>query len=358
MSRPIVTAVAQAFKGTFPVADVEHAFARAIERAGGSPRVIRGSDGGDGLLDALQSSIVRRTEHRTEDPLRRPITAPVAWLDDGTAVVESRLACGLSLLSPDERNPLRTSTRGVGLLVAQAVAAGARTVYLGLGGSATMDGGLGMARAWGWVPRNSSGRELPEGGGALVELDRLAPGALPSVGLVGLCDVANPLLGPRGARVYARQKGASGEDEQRLAHGLARLAGVTGQEGPGGFTERPGAGAAGGLGFGLLAFGQGRLEPGAAWVLDRAGFDAALGQAAFLLVGEGAFDRTSLEGKLSGVAISRARARGMPVGLVSPRASDVPADVLCETGGGSWDLAELERRATEVVRRARRLLGA
>ncbi len=357
MSRPIVAAVAQAFKGTFSLADVEHAFVSAIEQAGGSPRLIRGSDGGDGLLDALQSAIVRRTEHATHDPLGRPITAPIAWLDDRTAVVESRLACGLSLLSPDERNPLRTSTRGVGWLVAAAVAAGARTVYLGLGGSATMDGGLGMARAWDWVPQDASGSELLEGGGALVDLDRLEPGVSPSSEIVGLCDVANPLLGPRGARVYARQKGASVAEEERLAQGLARLAAVAGETRPGGFAERAGAGAAGGLGFGVLAFGQGRLEPGAAWVLDRVGFDAALDQAAFLLVGEGAFDRTSLEGKLAGVAMSRAGARGIPVGVVAPRASGVPADVLCETGGGRWDARELERRTGQVVRRALRLLG-
>ena len=108
----------------------------------------------------------------------------------------------------------------------------------------------------------------------------------------------------------------------------------------------------------MLAFGQGRLEPGAAWVLDRVGFDAALDRAAFLLVGEGAFDRTSLEGKLAGVAISRARARGVPVGVVAPQAADVPADVLCETGDGWWDGAELERRAGIMVRRALRLLRA
>ena len=172
MSQPIVAAVAQAFKGSIGVADVEQAFVRAIEHAGGSPQVVRGSDGGDGLLDALRSLVLRRTEYETQDPLRRPISAPVAWLDDRTAVVESRLACGLSLLAPDERAPLRTSTRGVGVLVAQAVAAGARTVHLGLGGSATMDGGVGMARAWGWVPRDAR----PHGGSQPTGWWRVAAG--------------------------------------------------------------------------------------------------------------------------------------------------------------------------------------
>jgi glycerate kinase len=340
------------------VAEVATALEHAIASVGATPRVVRGSDGGDGLLDALTGLTVRRSQHHTVDPLGRPLTVPVAWLDETTAVVESRLSCGLSLLSVKERDPLHTSTRGVGVLVQDVVSAGARTVYVGLGGSATMDGGVGMARAWGWVPRDTAGRTLPEGGGGLRELARLVPGIPPPATVVGLCDVSNPLLGPRGARVYARQKGATRAAEDRLAEGLARLADVVGQRGLGARGSQPGAGAAGGLGFGVLEFAGGRLEPGAAWVLDRVGFGAALSGADLVLVVEGAFDRTSLEGKLPGVAMARARAAGIGIALAAPQATDVPGDVLYETGGDWWDLAELERRVRRVVEGALRLLRA
>jgi glycerate kinase len=219
-----------------------------------------------------------------------------------------------------------------------------------------MDGGVGMARAWGWLPRDAEGRELPEGGGALRALDRLDTGTRPAAAVIGLCDVANPLLGNRGAGVYARQKGATPAEEDRLAEGLERLADLTGQRGPAAHASRPGAGAAGGLGFGILQFAGGRLEPGASWVLDQVGFDTALDGAALVLVAEGAFDRTSLEGKLTGVGIARARAAGVGAALAAPVAADVPRDVPYEAGGGRWDLAELERRAERTVERALRLL--
>jgi glycerate kinase len=358
VSRPVVAAVAQAFKGSLDAAEVATVLEHAIRGVGATPRVVRGSDGGDGLLDALNGLTVRRSQHPTEDSLGRPLTVPIDWLDESTAVIESRLSCGVALLAVEERDPLRTSTRGVGVLVQAAVSAGARTVYVGLGGSATMDGGVGMARAWGWVPRDAAGRELPEGGGGLRDLERFDPGAPPQAGVIGLCDVSNPLLGTRGARAYARQKGATPVDEDQLAEGLARLADVMGQGGPGARGSQPGAGAAGGLGFGILEFARGRLEPGAAWVLDRVGFGAALSEADLVLVVEGAFDRTSLEGKLTGVAMSRARAAGIGIALAAPSATDVPDDVPYETGGGQWGLAELERRAGRAVERALRLLRA
>jgi glycerate kinase len=358
VSRPKVAAVAQAFKEAFTAAEVAAVYETAIRAAGGEPCVVVGSDGGDGFLDALAPVITRWTTLDASDPLSRPLRGVrVGWLDATRSVVESRLVCGLGLLQPPERAPLVTSTRGVGQLIVDVVAAGARTVFVGLGGSATVDGGLGMARAWGWVPRDAAGRELPEGGGALAGLAVLDPGRRPPAELVGVSDVGNPLLGSRGARVFAAQKGASRADTERLAAGLERLAAVTGQDGALGRAGCPGAGAAGGLGFGLLQFADGRLEPGSSWVLDRVGFDAALDGAALLLVGEGAFDRTSLEGKLPGVALSRAAERGVGAVLVSPAADYVPEGVAAETGGGWWDIEELAQRVEQVVRRALRLLG-
>jgi len=212
---------------------------------------------------------------------------------------------------------------------------------------------VGMARAWGFLPRGASGRELDEGGGALPELERIDVGERPAVRLVGLCDVRSPLTGPQGARLYARQKGAAPDAEERLAVGLERLVDVAaGQE----LAGRAGAGAAGGLGFGLLHFGEGELEAGARWVLERLGFDELLDGAAMVVTGEGAFDRTSLEGKLTGEVLSRARAAAVPAVLLAPQADDVPAGVVVESGGGRWSAADLAARAGSGIARALRLL--
>lgn len=354
---PPVVIVAQAFKETLAIGDVAAALERAVRQVGGEPTVILGSDGGDGLLEALAPRIGRWSTYEASDPLLRPVQARVGWLDRETSVIESRLVCGLSLLSSEERDPLRTSTRGVGELVQQAVRDGAGRVYVGLGGSATMDGGLGMARAWGWVPRGRGDRELPEGGGALAALERLEPGQAPAAALTGLSDVGHPLTGPRGARVFAAQKGASPEAEARLVLGLERLVVALRAIGHPAPAREPGAGAAGGLGFGLLAFGGGALRSGASWILEAAGFDGLVAGAKLVVTGEGAFDQTSLGGKLTGEVIRRASRAGVPVVLVAPRAEAVPPGVHVETGGGRWTAADLERRAAAAVGRVLRLLG-
>ena len=356
MSQPRIVVVAQPFKESLSSPEVAAALRAAVHGVGGEPLVVLGSDGGDGLLDALESSCVHWTSHQVADPLRRPVRVRVGWLDARTAVVESRLACGLGLLKSSERDPRTTSTRGVGQLIDAAIRDGASQVIVGLGGSATMDGGMGMARQWGWLPLDSDGAVLPEGGSSLVRMARLTAGRRLEAELVGLCDVANPLTGTRGARVYARQKGATAAVEQELAGGLERLVACLPQGER--LARHSGSGAAGGLGFGLLAFGHASLLPGAAWVLERAGLERALDGAALVLVGEGTFDQTSLEGKLTGVVLSRARERGIRTVLVAPRASRVPDDVVLASGGGWWDGAELERRAAGAVGEALRLLGS
>jgi glycerate kinase len=353
MPRDVVIVAAQAFKETLSAAEVAAAFTRALASRAVAGSVFRCSDGGDGLLDALGPRLRERTIHATTDPLGRPVTAEIGWLADGGAVVESRLACGLALLGPGERKPLVTSTRGVGTLVSAAAFRGAGRVFVGLGGSATMDGGAGMARAWGWVPAGPRG-ELPEGGGALADLEQFDPGRRPEVELVGLCDVRNPLTGPQGAVLFARQKGASAAAEARLAQGLERLVRVTRGEQD---AARPGAGAAGGLGFGLVRFGGGTLQSGAAWFLDRTGFDRDLRAARLVVACEGRFDRTSLGGKLTGEVIARARAGGVPVLLVAPAADDVPEGVTVASGPGRWTVADLEARAGEGIERALGLSG-
>ncbi len=357
MSGSRVVIVAQAFKETLTPVQVAAAVERAVRDAGLEPVVVYGSDGGDGLLEALGARLVRRTVHRVEDPLLRPVALEVGWLDERTAVVESRLACGLSLLAAGERDPLRTSSRGVGTLIKAVADLGAAAVYVGLGGSATVDGGLGLARAWGWTPVDESGAPLPEGGGALPSLARLEPGKRPGPRLTALADVRNPLTGPRGARVYAAQKGAPPAGVELLAAGLERLAAVAAAAGRGELADLPGAGAAGGLGFGLAFFGEAEIVSGAGWVLEQAGLGGLLEEAALVVVGEGAFDRTSLEGKLTGEVIARAAAARVPVLLLAPRVSEVPAGVVVESGGGVWSSDDLARRASRGLARVVRLLG-
>jgi glycerate kinase len=353
-----VLGVAQGFKGTLNAVDVASALRRGITRAGATATVTVASDGGDGLLAALDPHAVRRTGHRVSDPLGRPVEAHALWLDDRTAVVESREACGLSLLQIRERDPERTSTAGVGELITAIETRGATRAYVGLGGSATVDGGVGMAGAWGWRALDAGGREVPPGGAALERLATLVPGSSPALEIVALCDVRHPLLGEDGAVVFAPQKGASAGAVAALGRGLARLAAVTGEDGPGGLAWRAGSGAAGGLGFGLVRFGGARLVEGAAWVLDVVGFDALLERADLVVVAEAGFDRTSLGGKLSGEVLRRAAARGRPTLLVAPRASDVPPGVLLESDGGDWSAADLETHAAAGVGRALRLLGS
>jgi glycerate kinase len=352
---PVVVVVAQAFKESLAIGEVAEALADGARRAGAVPRTVLGSDGGDGLLDAL--ALRRRTTHQVTGPLGVPVRADLGWLDSATAVVESRLACGLSLIAPAARDPLRATTRGAGQLVGAAVAGGARTVLVGLGGSATMDGGLGAARAWGWEARDAGGTTLADGGGALEALARLEPGPPPRARLVALADVRNPLLGPEGAAVYAPQKGAGPDVAVRLTNGLARLAEVAAPwDGPT-LARREGAGAAGGLGFGLLCFGRAEMVRGAAWVLDRNDLAGALDGAALVFVAEAVFDATSLAGKLAGEVIARARARRLPVAVVTPDAAVAPDGVRVTSAGGHWSAGDLAGHTARAVRDARGLPG-
>lgn len=354
MSPPRVLAVAQAFKGSLSARSVAAAYTEGIRAAGAEPHILVASDGGDGLLDALEPRLLAVTEHEVSGPLGDRVAAPVGWLDARTAVVESRYACGLSVLGDRPHDPLRATTRGVGELLVAAAEAGAERVYVGLGGSATMDGGVGMACAWGVVPRDVAGVPLPAGGGALERLAALDDGVPPAARVVGLADVTAPLLGPAGARRYARQKGADVAAEARLARGLERLAAVLGERGAA-LAARPGAGAAGGLGFGLLAFVDAELVPGAAWVLDQAGWADAVAHAALVVTGEGAFDATSSAGKLTGEVLARAAAAGRPAALIAPTVREVPDDVVVEQGGGRWDGAALAAHTRAAVARALRL---
>lgn len=320
------------------------------------------SDGGPGLLDALAAAGAAGglTPARVSGPLGRRTVARVLRLGR-RAVVESADACGLHLLSPGARDPLRATTRGVGeLLLAASALSDIDAIACGLGGSASVDGGAGVGRALGFGLLDARGEELPDGGGALERLARIepphhAPGLPP---IVGLADVRTRLTGLEGAaRVFAPQKGADAAAVLRLERGLERLRDVVLRDLGVELDRLDGGGAAGGLGGGLVAFAGATLRPGSEWVMEAVGFDSALARARLVITGEGSYDAQSALGKITGAVVGRARARGVPLVLACGAIrTPLPEGVLGVDGGG--EILSPERLGDIAAAAASRLLVA
>jgi glycerate 2-kinase len=284
------------------------------------------ADGGPGFVDVLAAALPgHRVPVPVVDPLGRRVAAEFLLAGD-TAYLESAQACGLHLLDAGERDPNRTTSYGLGLMLFTAVESGARRVVIGLGGSATNDCGAGMLAALDAAPVDEAGYALPYGGAALIGCAGLTgqPRIRAGVRLVAATDVDNPLTGLYGASaVFGPQKGASREDVIRLDAALERFAGVLEEDldgCPPNLAARPGAGAAGGLGAAIIALG-GEVVSGVALVHEAVGLDAVLDAADLVITGEGSFDHQSLRGKVvSGVAAA-ARDRGLPCVVVAGRVS-------------------------------------
>ena len=272
------------------------------------------ADGGDGTLDAAVSAGYRAVPVRVDGPVGDPVDTAYA-VHEGVAVVEMADACGLSRLPGGRLEPLRASSYGLGQVVRAAVDAGCRQVVMGIGGSASTDGGAGMLTALGARFLDRAGNELPRGGAALTDLDRvdltgLHP-ALEGVDVLVASDVDNPLLGPRGAAaVYGPQKGATPDDVQALDAALARLVAVLGAADA---ATRPGAGAAGGVGFGAFAALGARAQPGIELLMHLTGFHDQLAGASLVITGEGFLDTQTLSGKAPAGIAAAARAAGVAV---------------------------------------------
>ncbi|MFF0314620.1 glycerate kinase [Micromonospora sp. NPDC005252] len=317
------------FAGTLPAPEVAAAVAdgwRSV--ADGDDLLIRPlADGGPGFVEVLAEALGgRRVTVSTVDPLGRPAAGEILLTADGTtAYLESAQACGLHLLSAAERDPKTTTSYGLGLLVTAAVESGARTVVIGLGGSATNDAGAGMLTALGATPLDATGAALPYGGAALALVDALdgAP-RLRGARLVAATDVDNPLLGLHGAsNVFGPQKGADRADVLLLDAALERFAAVLERDLPGcppGLGALPGGGAAGGLGAAILALG-GACESGIGLVTRATRLDAALDTADLVITGEGSFDHQSLRGKVVAGVAGAARDRGVPCVVVAGQVS-------------------------------------
>jgi glycerate kinase len=291
-----------AFKGCLTAHEAADAIARGVSSAGAEPETLPVADGGDGTLDVLVAGVGGTVMGViARGPLGLPVRAHLARLSDGTGVVEMAQASGYALVGASERDPTRASSYGTGELLRGALARRPSRVFVALGGSATVDGGTGLARALGVRFYDTEGKELPDGGGWLERLARIdASGLDPRVHdapIVTLADVTNPLLGPNGAaRVFGPQKGATPDQVEILERGLERLGERLQADLGADVANQPGAGAAGGAGAMLAALGA-ELRSGAEVVLETLRFADRIDGADLVITGEGKLDRQSLAEK-------------------------------------------------------------
>lgn len=348
------------FAGTMTASDAAAAIACgwSRERPDDELLIVPMADGGDGLLDVVSTALAcHRHTVTVTGPRGEPVSATWLLLSDGRAVIEAAEAIGLRLVAPQERDPMCTSSRGLGELMAAAAASGCRQIVVGLGGSATVDGGAGLASALGGTLEDASGAHLTPLPPSLLDLVRATAitTALPPV--TAAVDVDNPLLGRAGAAtMFGPQKGARPADIEVLESALRRFADVVERDLPEGpWRERPGAGAAGGVGFSLMAFAGATVVSGAAAVADLVGLAPAVAAADIVVTGEGSLDQQTLRGKAPDQVRRVAREAGVPVAAVAGRAEPAAAagfDTVVELGtkGLTKPVELTEERAADVAR--------
>lgn len=343
------------FKGSLSAVEA----GRAIERGLGQGLTVEHcpiADGGEGFVQAMVvaggGTMVTAT---ARDPLGRRVLADYGWIIAGgvrTAVIEMAAASGMWRLAPEERNPRKTSTLGTGDLIRHAVEiSGAKRLLIGLGGSATNDGGAGMASALGVGFLDENGSQLepcPDSMRRLSAVEESRRLALPEI--LAACDVDHPLLGKRGASaVFGPQKGATPEDVEVLEAVLSRLVAVSGGQAQ---SLAPGAGAAGGLGFGLLRFAGARLVSGFDLVAGALGLAERLSRADLVITGEGSLDEQTMGGKGPAGVARLARSLGKPVVAFAGRALPVAADAfdaVFDLSGYGLTIEESMRRGAELL---------
>jgi glycerate kinase len=313
------------FKGSLTAAEAAAAIARGVRRVLPRAEILLApiADGGEGtmlaLVKATRGKVIRR---RVVGPLGNTVTASFGIFGDNktrrTAIIEMAEASGLKLVPPAKRNPLITTTYGTGQLIRAAVELGCKKIIVAIGGSATNDAGAGMAQALGWQLLDANGNQIPFGGGALKSLasikSPIPPFSHSTIQIVVACDVKNPLYGKHGAAyIFAPQKGATPAMVRELDNGLRQFAKIVKRDLGKDVAHFAGAGAAGGLGAGLVAFLDAELRSGVELVLEAIGFDELLRGADLVITGEGKIDEQTAQGKAPwGVAIA-AKKRGIPV---------------------------------------------
>jgi glycerate kinase len=356
------------FKGSLGAQAVGEAIARGIQGAlpEAQLEIVACADGGEGTAEAIRRARDGEwVDCAAHDALDRNVQSRYAWLTaPRLAVMEMSAAAGLELLAPNERDPIRASTFGVGELLRAAADRGAAQIIIGLGGSATNDGGCGMARALGFRLLGEEGRELTGPVSDLLMLARIEmPNDLRLPLIIAACDVGNPLLGPNGAtRTFGAQKGATPEKIETLECALLRLAEVAAKTFACDHRDTPGAGAAGGLGFGLLTFCGAVVRSGFEVVAEAIDLRAKIERADIVITGEGKLDRQTLAGKAPAGVARMARELQKPVYAMAGQATDDPevrqlfADIttLNDVSPGYRNTAQLlETRARELAARWR-----
>ncbi|MEW5933050.1 MAG: glycerate kinase [Bacillota bacterium] len=365
------------FKGSLSAAEVARALGRGLARALPGAEVLSCpvADGGEGTAEVLCLNTGGRMVERTvTGPLGKPVQARFAVLGDGeTAVVEMAAASGLPLVPPARRDPMVTTSYGTGELIVAAIEEGCRRVMVALGGSATVDGGLGMLEALGFRHLDAAGQPVPRGGRGLGQVAAalrpegsvVSSGPAGGVEFLAACDVDNPLVGEHGAaRVYGPQKGASPEMVEELDRGLAHLAAVWKRDWGVEVADLPGAGAAGGAGAALAAALGAPLLSGARLVIEYSGLEERVREADLVITGEGRMDFQTRRGKAPAAVAAAARQAGVPVVAVCGSLAASPEE-LAEMGivaalsvtEGPTTLEECMARTAELLERTGERLG-
>ena len=310
-----------AFKGSISSVAAGNAAAAGFLRADPSAEitVFPVADGGEGTTEALVAGL--HGQYRTvtvSDPLGRPVHAQYGILPDQTAVIELAAASGLPLLTASERNPLLTTTRGFGEMIRDAIMHGCRSFLLGIGGSATNDGGTGCMRALGFRFTNTDGMEIPDGAAGLTQLAAIdASGIMRELDHCSFhvaCDVQNPLCGETGcSRIFAPQKGADAASVEAMEAAMQHYAKQVCAQFPDADPDAPGAGAAGGTGFALQTFLRAESASGIRLIMQMTGLEQAIAHADLIVTGEGCLDAQTAMGKAPAGIAAAAKRYGKPV---------------------------------------------
>ena len=352
------------FKGNLTALQVANALEEGIKRALPAAHCVKApmADGGEGtvqsLVDATGGKFIRK---RVTGPAGKPVTARYGLLADGTtAVIEMAEASGLPLVSGKDKNPLHTTTFGTGELMLDAAGRGAREIILGIGGSATNDGGVGMAQALGvrFLDRQGDEIRTPGAGGMLGDIDRIDNAALAPLikktRIIVACDVNNPLCGPRGAaHVFAPQKGATAAMVKVLDANLRYLGRIIKRDLNRDVADLEGAGAAGGLGAGLVAFVGARMQRGIDIVLEAARIKTHLKEADLVITGEGCVDFQTIAGKTPVGVARAARQQGVPVVAVGGSIADDANGVFAHGIDGLESACARDMSRQEAIRHSK-----
>lgn len=301
----VVVAI-DSLKGSLTSIEAGNAVKEGILRAQPDAQVIVKplADGGEGTTDALIEGLgAKRIPITVNNPFKKPIAAYYGYLKaTNTAIIEMASAAGIILISDEERNPLTATTYGVGEMIQDAVAKGCRNFIIGIGGSATNDGGIGMLKALGYQFLDENGKDVGEGGQALEKIAAIdsskVSNLLADCHFHIACDVTNPLCGQQGATyIYGPQKGVTAATKDLLDSGMNHYAQITAAATGTDHLNSPGAGAAGGLGFAFLSYLNSQLTPGISLVLDAVGLESELADADIVVTGEGRLDHQTAMGK-------------------------------------------------------------